>query len=98
MMRMLPRAILALTVMLWPLLAHADTKVYVAHGGGNVGEAHGGEIGVIDLVTGAYTPLTGSLGSVTSLVSNGTTLYTYETQTRMIIQIDPISGAILSQV
>src|SRR3990172_585452 len=83
-----------------PALAADSTPsiVYVAHGGGNVGAAHGGEIGTINLSTFAYTPLTGSLGSLTSLVSDGTTLYTYEVQNNRILGVNPTSGAIVSSV
>lgn len=88
----------AVLVSLVSIAAQATSLVYVAHGGGNVGAAHGGEIGTIDLDTGTYIALTESLGSLTSLVSTGTRLYAYETQSDSILEIDPSSGAVLSSV
>ncbi|MBN8731011.1 MAG: PEP-CTERM sorting domain-containing protein [Acidobacteria bacterium] len=78
-------------------LAHAS-PIYVVHGGGNVGAAQGGVIGVIDSNTYAYTPLTSSLGSLTGLVYDGTALYTYEANSDSFLQVDPITGNVLSAV
>lgn len=97
MSRMMKLTSVTLTLLFMSIVAHAAPTVFVAHGGGNVGAPYGGEIGRIDLTTGTYTTLT-TLGSLTSLVYDGSYLYTFETQGGLILKIDPDTGAVLSSV
>jgi hypothetical protein len=72
--------------------------LYVAHGGGSSGAAEGGVIGVIDTDTYAYSALTGSLGSLTSLIYTGLSLYTFEAQGKNFLEVDPVTGQVLNAV
>jgi hypothetical protein len=72
----------------------APIRMFVSHGGGDVGAAHGGEIGVIDQTTYGYTAIGDYGNGVTGLASDGTLLYA-SLNTGNLLTIDPDTGAVL---
>jgi len=72
------------------------SRMYIVHGGFNDGSAHGGEIGTVDINTGAYTSLgVPTQAGMTGLAGIGATLYA-STSNHSLISMD-LSGGLLTE-